>query len=261
MVKSIFILCLLVPALLYAPQQILLKRTSSFTAPPAGSPFDDALSVWPLDETSASSNAIDAQGANDLTQTGSPAAQATGLPSNLTGARIGVSDDYFTITDAAFTGDFLGNWTISAWCKPSSSGAGEDMIITKYLITGSMREVRLFYDHATTTFKGDASSTGTFGTLVTVTYGSTSAQDAWHHVVMRHVNGATIGLIVNNGTEATAAFTGNVHDGTANLLIGARQVSSDQFVGEISQTAIWKRLLSASEITTIYAAGAGLDYP
>lgn len=63
-----------------------------------------------------------------------------------------------------------------------------------------------------------------------------------------------------NGTAPTLAnVTGNFTDQA--IFIGARNTNDLRYTGAIDELGIWPRVLSQSEITILYNAGAGIQYP
>lgn len=98
-----------------------------------------------------------------------------------------------------------------------------------------------------------------------VTSTITLTTGAWYHIYAYHdsVNNQ-IGISVNGETLVTAATTG-ASNGTAgeNFRVGARDTGGSPlyFNGAIDELGMWSRVLTATERTALYNAGAGKFYP
>jgi hypothetical protein len=66
-----------------------------------------------------------------------------------------------------------------------------------------------------------------------------------------YINGASVGT---NSYTATGATAGNVE-------IGGYAGTSSLFKGLIDEVGVWNRALTATEVTTLYNGGTGLQYP
>jgi hypothetical protein len=73
---------------------------------------------------------------------------------------------------------------------------------------------------------------------------------------LHDATGNTIGISVNAGTVNTTSFSGGIFDGTTAFLIGSRS-GATYMNGRIDEVGVWKKLLSASELTELYNSGAG----
>src|SRR5207244_2858272 len=90
----------------------------------------------------------------------------------------------------------------------------------------------------------------TFGALSTAT---------WYQVVITYASSSgAILLYVNNATpdSGTASFT-PVVSSTGPLRIGV-DASTNFWDGRVQRAGLWKKVLSASEVSQLYNSGAGL---
>lgn len=69
----------------------------------------------------------------------------------------------------------------------------------------------------------------------------------------------TMAISVNNGTPNTLMITGPVSSGTGLFEIGAADGVAF-WDGKVDQAGLWKKVLSAGEITQLYNSGAGIAY-
>lgn len=215
------------------------------------------ISYWKMDE--ASGNAIDAHGANDLTETGGAIASTTGKI--LTCRDFESADSrYFTIPDNTdlSTGDI--GFTMQAWVNLESA-AGNYGIVGKWNFPD--REYVLGYENGANRFFFGVSANGSAfsSQRYASTFGAPSLATwylihAWHDPVAD-----VIGVAVNAGTADTNAYSSGVFDSAAAFGIGRTPDTYGYFDGLIDEVGFWKRVLTGSERTELYNGGAGLAYP
>ncbi|HEU4594597.1 MAG TPA: LamG-like jellyroll fold domain-containing protein [Pyrinomonadaceae bacterium] len=214
------------------------------------------VAFWKLDE--ASGTRYDAVRTNHLTDNNT-VTQATGKVGNAA-SFASASSEYLSCADNAdlSTGDvdFMG----AGWFQLMTKTASMDLV-AKWGASGNFEYI-LTYDQATDRFIFFVSNNGTTtASVIANTFGSPSI-GTWYFVVFYHdATGNLIGISVNNGAFNTTAHTTGVFNSTAPFQIGARAVSPSYFNGRADAVGFWKRLLSAAEITELYNAGAGREYP
>jgi len=80
----------------------------------------------------------------------------------------------------------------------------------------------------------------------------------WQHVVAIYDNGSM--RFYHNGTEFTTSSTEGNHSSNGTFTIGANQNGGANFyTGLIDEVAVWNEALTASEITTLYNSGEGIN--
>lgn len=215
------------------------------------------ISYWSLDE--ASGNALDAHGSNPLTDVVGVSA-GTGV---VAGARSYVSASaYFTHADNADLSAGDTDFSFQAWVKLTDKLASR-VILRKW--DGGGTEYIFWYDFNVLTsdrFSLAVRSGG--GTLTHVeanTLGSPST-GTWYLVHGWHdsVNNL-IGISVNAGTADTNAHSAGVADTSAVFDMGHSEgTSNEDMVGLIDEAAMWRKVLSSTERTWLYNAGAGRSY-
>jgi hypothetical protein len=236
-------------------------RIRAIGASAVASSLDDVDAYWLLDE--ASGTRFDAVGSQDLTDNAT-VTQAAGRNGTLNAAQFTrANSEYLSVTDSATLSHGDIDFTMVAWVYLDSK-ANNLSIVTKWTGTGDQREWILIYlGGATDRFHFSVSSDGTAGTASTInadTYGAV-ATGAWNMVVVKHDAAAdTINISVNAGAFDSAAHTGGAFDGSGAMNMGATEQALDFFDGRIDGVGIWKRALTAAEITALYLAGAGDDY-
>lgn len=83
----------------------------------------------------------------------------------------------------------------------------------------------------------------------------------WHHAVVTQT-GTTYVLYLDGSQSATGATAQGVNTGVSvGSFIGAYNATSYPFTGEIDEVCIWNRVLSSTEVSSLYNAGVGHQLP
>lgn len=221
--------------------------------------IDNLVSYWKLDE--ASGSALDAHSTNNLTDNGS-VSSAAGKINDARSFTPG-SSQYFSLADNADLSIGGGvDFTIQAWVRIADKSVTRS-IVSKW--TGaSDYEYVLYYDHTTDKFSLYVTSTGSFGgpsQLVTDDVTGTLSVDTWYLVHTWHdATNSLLGISVNAGTASTVSWTYGVDDGSAAFKIGSHD-GGNYWSGRIDEVALWKRVLTSGERTSLYNSSNGLAYP
>ncbi len=208
-------------------------------------------SHWRLNE--ASGTRVDAHGSNDLSPTDTPGS-VTGKIGDA--VSLNGSSQFLSVVSDTSLDNGTGSFTIACWVKLTASGATQS-VVAKEDGSNNNSDYHLFlnflddiafqvYDGASSTFinGGVALSTG-----------------VWYFIVVWYDDDAqTLNVQVDDGTPASSSYTSGVVAGTADFRIG-NDSGSNFFGGAIDSVSYWKRVLTSGERTSLYAAGAGLDYP
>lgn len=226
---------------------------------------DQLVSYWKLDESSG--NAADSVGVNTLTSTGVDF--VAGKINNGGDYEIDDVNDTLLIADATQVGlDFTADLSISLWFKPESAPATdtEMVLVSKYNSTGAQRAYYIGYrdNSSVKELHGVISSTGgTGGAITNISATQTLNNGTFYHIVMTQKSSATTALkIYFNGTEvATTATQTAIFNSLANFRIGNSDNLDSEPDGVIDEVGVWSRVLTPSEITTLYNSGAGNQYP
>ncbi|MEI6790103.1 MAG: LamG domain-containing protein [Myxococcaceae bacterium] len=214
--------------------------------------WSDIVGYWQFDEASTSRIAIDSTGnGNTGTVYGTVTFETTGKVD--TAARFSGSD---------------GNYIQAAW--PSNS-AGSDL--TNALNSGALSVCAWVYPTSVTGelgIVGIGSLTSGINLAVTngiiyfwytgrnITQGGLLLNNNWYHVCGVVESGLDISIYVNGGAVLTRGSSGGLStyslSGTTRLIIGQERdlISGRYFPGIIDDVAIWKRSLSASDISNLY---------
>lgn len=203
--------------------------------------FSDAnlVAYWKLDESSG--NASDSKGTNTLTNNAS-ATYSQGKFNN--GVNLNGSSQYLSSSTIPQTG--AGSFTASAWIK-GSSFASDGAVIgwgTGSVSNGTTMDIRSGKMYADFYASGSVVGSTTMSTGI------------WYHVTYTW-DGTNFRVYVNGVLDGTSGSIGGVNVTSSALAIGrAFWAAGNYFNGQIDDVAVFTRALSASEIQTLYFAGA-----
>lgn len=189
----------------------------------------------------------------------------TGTNPTFTTGKIGNGASFTATSSQYLNGStFAGSndWATNFWYKPNSINTNQYVVSKDDVST--KRIFGFFHDNANqmtlfawgtgqafhqTTSAASGMSTGTF-------YMWTAVWDSANNVVTLYKNASSF---------ATITLTGNqVADATSNNLTLARQNAGTPGLytnGMLDEVGHWARALTSAEVTSLYNAGAGLQYP
>ena len=210
--------------------------------------LDNLVSWWTLDE--ASGIRYDSHGSNNLSAPGTDLGNTTGKVGNCSVHTDTVNCE-FRLSGTTFNpGDT--DWTMAFWVRQSSF-ATNNAVLAKW--DGFNNSFLLGNTGSTATLKFWINGLGASGPSVSV-----SSANTWYHIVFYHdsVNNE-VGIIVNDGTPVTTAWSGGIPSNSAQLQVG--QYENDRGInGNIDELGWWSRILTASEITELFNSGSGITY-
>lgn len=152
------------------------------------------------------------------------------------------------------------DFTIACWALLNTSAATTQGLVSKWNDPASDRE--WFLGAFSSRFQFGVSNNGTAETFIAANALGAPSTGTWYFIVAWHDSVAnTISICVNDGTVNSTAYTVGGRDGTATFRIGAYRNTAFGFLnGQVDEAGIWKRVLSAAEITDLYNGGAGRNY-
>lgn len=217
------------------------------------------ISYWKLDE--ASGSRADSYGSNTLTDNntvtgaGGPDPLLIPLASNFVAA----NSEFLSVGDNASISIGGGvQYTQAVWVyldsKPSMGH-----LFAKREGTGSL-EYYLRFHGTNDRFQLQTSPDGnTPVTSVLDNVLGSPALATWYFVVCGF-DGTNIWISTNDGAKTTTASSG-IYDGTATLKFGRGNNSESEFHdGRLAGAGLWKRTLTAAEITFLYNGGHGCRF-
>ncbi len=236
--------------------------TACATATP--SPLlDDLISYWKLDE--ASGNALDSFGTNHLSPINAPGATA-GV---INGARtFNGNQQYFSIPTNASLEVGTTDFTFSTWAKLDNK-TGHHAFIGKQIESYPTynRDYSLYYDIDFDRLVFQVA--GPDGVTLTRAFADalgSPAINTWYFLAGGYdrANGF-VWISVNGGPKGTTLFSGDVHVGPADFMLGSvdssGQIVTGYHAGLLDETGFWKRTLTNGELAQLYNSGSGLAYP
>lgn len=219
--------------------------------------IDNLVAYWELNE--ASGAAIDAHNDNDLTQNGTIGSSA-GVVGNARDFE-SANAEFFNIVDNADLS--MGNiaFSLAGWAKLTDKSSAR-VFISK--TNGTNLEYEIRYNDGLDRLRFTVSSASNFTNVTSIsadTLGS-PATGTWYFIVARHDPVAnTIDISVNGGAIDSGAYTFGTYDSSADLFLGRENTGSNLYLnGSLDEWGIWKRKLSASDISFLYNSGNGRSY-
>jgi hypothetical protein len=219
------------------------------------------VSYWKLDE--ASGDAADSKGSNTLSNIGTMT-YATGKINN--GAVI-ATGKYLKILDAAQTGlDLSGDFTLGFWVKFNSLPGveGEMYFINKYGGSSGTDSYLLELYNAGGTLELYGVTCADGSTPHAAEQSWTPSTATWYYVNMVYTASAHTVKFYINGSAISVAIDvtdTSIYNGTAPFVVGAYNNGSNTLDGIMDEIGVWSRVLSETEIYTLYNSGRGLQYP
>lgn len=223
------------------------------------------LAVWKFNESSG--NAADSTATGFTLTNNNTITYTSGLLGNCADLGTSNSNKYFNNATDYSSSLYRKDFTINLWVNIGTQVGtnGRYTFFGNVSKSGSAeKDIRVeYYDTSGT--KGLVFQMGNYGgTDMNVTYNTTLSTSTWYMITCVYnyaTKGATLylnGSSVATGTDPDNAFSnGNTLGTYFGSWVGAAFFASTKF--DIS--SIWTRVLSGSEITSLYNSGAALDYP
>lgn len=220
---------------------------------------DNIVAYWKLDESTG--NAADSVASYTLTNTNT-VTYVAGKINNA--ADFGTANTNKKLTIADNLGITSGSITISCWAKLNTEiASGTWGFVQKGNSTNHVQYIIAYeFNGGTRRFVFNRQRQNTSNNLVTSN--TTMGTSAYYHLVLTYdgttltgyVNGASVGTpLATSGTGASGGLN-QTDIGESGMFAGGSFSSSD-----VDECGIWSRALTASEITELYNAGAGVQYP
>ncbi len=229
-------------------------------SPPSASSLPAASNV--LAWYALESNGADSSG-NGYTMTG------TGTPAHGTGKvgnafTSGGTSQWYSITNAAWqspTADF----SISLWMRTTDvTPAAIDYLFNQYNTVSNNRAwmLRLATDGTLLWYVSPAGD-GTGAQSVPSTGGAIS-DNTWHFIVCTFTASTSLKIYIDgtlNNTNPTSIPSAVNQSSTSSLFVGSMGASStNTFVGDLDEVALWNVALTDAEVSALYAGGAGKTF-
>jgi hypothetical protein len=210
--------------------------------------LDNLIAFWNLDETSGTRYDSSGNGRN-LTQTFGTVSSTTGKIKNcayFNGINGGGSTNS-KLGSTSFGVNPNSNFSMSVWIKPRSFSSYQHIIGAPFQ--------NGFYI-------GANNSNLTFNLYNGTVYGvsaPSTALNTWHHYVFIR-EGSTLKLYADNVYIGSASITGQSFPGASVFSVGGGEYNEYYFNGDIDALGLWTRVLTESEIGTLYNNGNGKQY-
>lgn len=236
--------------------QALVNPYAFGAGTPPSSLNTSLVAYWKMDEASSATR-VDSSGNGQDLANNSNVAQAAGKISN--SADFAPADlDYLSRADSSVLSTGNIDYSFNFWIFLDDKGGNRD-IIAKWGAAGQ-REYLIRYNNTSDRIDFLISNDGTAtGATITANNFGSPPLTTWFMVTCWHdsVNNV-LGIAVNDGTPDTTAYSGGSIDGTSEFDIGNRiPTSSNYWDGRVDEVGMWKKVLSAGEITELYNAASG----
>lgn len=215
-------------------------------------------SYWKFD----SSNSNDSVGSNNGTDTAITYSSGNGKIGN--GAGFNGSSSYILLAASVSSG-ISNNYSVSFWCKNTDTSSNSNVFLADDSPTTSNRNFQITLGAGTTNKSVRFIRFTSGNSLVTNITGSVNINDgSWHHVVCTF-DSAVGSIIYIDGTNVASdsvTTINNTNTGGKGVIGAIDYNSRSSFQnGDIDEMAVWTRTLSSTEVTDLYNAGAGNQYP
>jgi hypothetical protein len=157
----------------------------------------------------------------------------------------------------------MGNieFTVCAWVYLDSKTAARTVCAKRGVAGVSGGEFSLVYDNSADRFLFSVFDSTTGANTATANIFGSPSTGTWYFLVGM-VEGGNVKISVNGGAFNTTAKTVTIPDSAHPFYIGAQQPTPTFFWdGRIDTVGIWKRALTAADLTELYNGGAGKEYP
>lgn len=222
---------------------------------------DNIVSYWKCDESVGDTTLVDAISAtNNLAKSGSAALTTSGKINNGTILASSTSDCW--IGNA--TNYLSSALSISFWAKMTAHGSGVVYpFITKWRNTGDQRSFQCY--EIDSDLKWSVTSDGG-NTEDDWSVAQAFGTDVWHHVVITWLGSSKTTIIYFDGSSIlNSAKTGvaSIYASTAKFEVSGQDVGTPAFFldGSMDEIGVWSRVLTSTEVITLYNSGNGLQYP
>jgi len=164
------------------------------------------------------------------------------------------NSEYLSLADANLGGLSPGSsdFTISAWFNFKS--LSQQFLAGVWRTSAAAHREWLFQLDSSNKINFFTSADGSSQTGVKT--GALSA-DTWYHILVTHDNTGSARHIYLNGTSAANDTNVTVYQGGGDFQIGNTQDSTDFMNGYVDEFNFWARVLTASEIASLYNDGRG----
>lgn len=149
------------------------------------------------------------------------------------------------------------NFSVGGWFKLAATS--NEILFAKNYTTSNTTPFMSYELRVTssTTIRYDSNASGTYYNFSATT--STMSTGVWYHFMATY-DGSTVTLYFNGSSVGTSSRTPPTYAGDGLFEIG-NDIGGSGFAGKADEVYYWSRALTGAEITSLYNAGTGLQYP
>ena len=216
--------------------------------------YIEPIAHYKMNDDAASTVVLDSSGSNDGAATVNTDTISIAGTINKAFNLDGSSENIDVPDDASLDMSSVDGFTIALWIKPNTALTSTDALVSK-ATNGSTKgyEFLLANTNKLDLIIGDGSANSDIRSIQTITF------DVWQHVAVTWDAGTGDTIFYINGTsEAAQTSKTSILNDTKVLELGAR-FSSQFFNGAMDDVRIYNKILSGTEISTIYNSGNGTE--
>ena len=164
------------------------------------------------------------------------------------------TDDYVELGN---TNTLLGNFSVSAWIRPTSVTGAYQTPVGKRVTAAGACNYEIAIDTSSAKFAW-YSANGSASDYVQSS--QVLSNDTWYNLIVT-VSGTTLNMYANGSNVKSAHTLSNaIVANSASLAFGrAGSYTAEYFPGQILQVAMWDTTLSAGNVTSLYNSGTPID--
>jgi len=225
-----------------SPNLTVLSRRLDCDCPFSAELLSGLIHYWKLEEASGNSRA-DSVGSTTLVETGGVVASAPGKHGNA--AEFDFVTDHFLASSSALTTTLP--MTLAFWTNQSSPAVGASLAIT-FLDDGGNGLIECILQGSGNLIFSEESS----GSTINATLGTIGV---WHLVVFVIPSSGALKASIDGAPFSTGANVTGAGVGIGTWRIGS--AGGETLDGLMDEMAIWSRVLSQSEVTSLWNSGNG----
>ena len=230
-------------------------RAAPFLGAPTNPGITNLAACWDFEEHSGTR--YDWTDNNNDLSDNNTVTYGTGISGNAADFEMD-NNEYFSITDNTYVSMGDVDMTITGWLYMESKSQNQYLVM-KWNSAQDKREYFLYYTTSTDRFSFSVSSLGTSASVHTIaasTFGSPNLE-TWYFFELQYDSVNDLAKIAfSDGTFDTVGHSGGIFDSDFGLTLSNSSATND-VDGKLDSTMIYKRLLTADELTWLYNSGAG----
>jgi hypothetical protein len=168
------------------------------------------------------------------------------------------NSEELTSTSTVFHNNFYDPFSFCGWFKLNNT-TDDCAILSVWGSETSEREYRLYFRASDDKLVWEVQDDAVI-TYWSVASSETLSSGTWYFFYCYYNGSDTIGLTVDNGSLVSNKYDMGINVGSYKFSVGWAD-STGYLWGMVDELGRWNRLLGGTEVSDLYASGAGLTYP